>query len=69
MSSLFWGISMALAALFLPLSVAHATTIDFTSTALSGDRWRFVYAIHNDTLGAPLGPVLNYANQTKAQAR
>ncbi len=54
MSSLFWGISMALAALFLPLSVAHATTIDFTSTALSGDRWRFVYAIHNDTLGAPL---------------
>ena len=36
----------------LPLTLAHATIIDYTTTALNGSQWRYDYVIHNDTLGA-----------------
>jgi hypothetical protein len=54
MKSLFRGAAKTLAVLSLTLSAAHATVIDYTSAALGGNRWRFDYTIHNDTLGAPL---------------
>lgn len=54
MRSLFRGAATTLAALLLPLSAANASIIDYTSTALGGNHWRFDYTVHNDTLGTPL---------------
>lgn len=42
--------------LLLSLSTvwAQATTIAYTTTQLSANRWRYDYTIHNDSLSAPL---------------
>lgn len=63
MKSLFRGAARALAVMSLTLSVAHATVIDYTSTALGGNRWRFDYTIHNDTLAAPLDEFTVFFNE------
>jgi hypothetical protein len=40
--------------LSISISCAHATIIDYATTQLGANRWRYDYTIHNDTLGIPL---------------
>jgi hypothetical protein len=40
--------------MFMSISCAHATSIDYATTQLGASRWRYDYTIHNDSLGNAL---------------
>lgn len=55
------GLSMAIAAANSP---AHATIIDFTSTSLGGNQWRYDYVVTNNTLQSAIEEFTIYFDQS-----